>query len=73
MLDYLTLLGVVFYDKKVKTNLFSVDLVKYSLKKCQFVGVYLLVRVCVTLHRVEALKPVYLKLNNYNGNNNIYN
>ena len=66
MLDYLTLLGVVFYDKKVKTNLFSVDLVKYSLKKCQFVGVYLLVRVCVTLHRVEALKPVYLKLNNYN-------
>lgn len=67
MLDYLTLLGVVFYDKKVKTNLFSVDLVKYSLKKCQFVGVYLLVRVCVTLHRVEALKPVYLKLNNYNG------
>ena len=67
MLDYLTLLGVVFYEKKVKTNLFSVDLVKYSLKKCQFVGVYLLVRVCVTLHRVEALKPVYLKLNNYNG------
>ena len=67
MLDYLTLLGVVFYDKKVKTNLFSVDLFKYSLKKCQFVGVYLLVRVCVTLHRVEALKPVYLKLNNYNG------
>ena len=67
MLDYLTLLGVVFYDKKVKTNLFSVDLVKYSLKKCQFVGVYPLVRVCVTLHRVEALKPVYLKLNNYNG------
>ena len=67
MLDYLTLLEVVFYDKKVKTNLFSVDLVKYSLKKCQFVGVYLLVRVCVTLHRVEALKPVYLKLNNYNG------
>ena len=72
LLDYLTLLGVVFYDKKKKKkkskeNFFSVDLVKYSLKKCQFVGAYLMVRVCVTLHRVEALKPVYLELNNCNG------